>query len=668
MKVIPNVTAMQCRHTGYDSGMKAYQNKELTITYSWFHSDGTPLYHVAETAYAWEESCFVLEKEESEMRVAERLNKDELMTEGFDVLESCDIYSPTQYGMEKIWDTYVNAKSTPIWNGKSVFDILAQDPDYIPEKGYIVKSSKFHRSVDWNVLGEVLDNYMGASYRLLEKATVSGYEYPEAERYYDRLNSLITYFSNAENMGYKLTDNFGRDKKQLVAERNRWSDLILSFDANGRMYNGNYYTNESYKIYNRVAKLFGKFSSWAKEMRSRDGEIKELLLDDEMCEYIEELELDIKGIRPGQKLNKVIGKIARQVGLAEIWEDYNRQSARLGDAVSPVEFTRYTIISANWIDYWTMSFGKDWCSCANIDKEHKRYSSRVGMYGDGCCSSGTESYMLDPSTVVMYTVDANYDGTDFELQDKINRCLFHIGEGKFIMGRVYPQGTDGEEEVYREWRGKFQKVMADCMNLPNYWKTKRDGKYDQYVSYGIHYEDYNQSYCNVAGWSYIMPTQDAEPSGKAIVIGHNPICPDCGCEHDDKENIQCCGSGRNYCTWNEEYTNEDGYDVDGYGWVCNSALDNNPEHFFYCDYCEEWHYCRYEYDYIDTEDGHHYCDSDCAENDGYRYVEDCNEWYYEDEVHWCEHCNNYVLDENWNEELECCEWCEEKVMEENAND
>jgi hypothetical protein len=345
-----------------------------------------------------------------------------------------------------------------------------------------------------------------------------------------------------------------------------------------------------------------RFLSGVRQWILENKELTMLLADEPFCSMVRECTgLDIHN---GIKVNKVIQRVCREFGL-NTHPMYNTWIAKLGDAISPKQFTRHTVVSINPIDYWTASWGDTWCSCMNIDKNHKRESSREGLYGDGCCSSGTESYMLDPSTVVVYTVDSEYNGKDFELQDKINRCLFHVGESKFIMGRVYPQGTDGADDVYREWREIFQYVLATCMDVPNYWKTEKDRslKNMQHESKGTHYEDYIQSYCDVAGWSWLKTTPDAMYSPVKIKIGHRPICPCCGEEHDEQGTIECCD-----CFEEKEKIG-----------TCERCGANI--------YRDGW-----DDDYIETHDGILFCDSSCARGAGYVHCADDYGWYHMDDV------------------------------------
>ena len=282
----------------------------------------------------------------------------------------------------------------------------------------------------------------------------------------------------------------------------------------------------------------------------------------------------------------------------------------------------------------------------------------------------------------MYTVDKDYDGEDYEMQPKIGRCMFHIGEGKFIMGRIYPQGKDGEKEAYKQWRNIFQKIISECLDIPNYWKTEYDryDKLNNIESTGTHYKDYECDYCDIAGWSWHKPFADARPSETKIRIGHYPICPSCGCEHNVDDNIECedcnsnmrcehcgCAIGRNddyltdeggdynYCC--EECANEDGYysAEDGY---CGTVYYRS--NLYYEESTDT--YWRYDDDSVYVGDMW-YHNLSAAEDDGWEYYDIDGKWYREDDFendaltgerfpYWSdtskyfEHNDNYFVDED----------------------
>ena len=294
-------------------------------------------------------------------------------------------------------------------------------------------------------------------------------------------------------------------------------------------------------------------------------------------------------VHEGQKVSKVFRRIFKELGVdKEPW--FNAEWPKFADALNPLKVTRYTIISVNPLDYYTMSFGNDWQSCHTIDKTQKRHHR--GQDYSGCFSSGTESYMLDGTSIVVYIVDRSYDGNEFELQPKLSRQMFHIGEDKIVQGRLYPQDNDsGAEETYRQIREIVQRVYTECNDVPNGWIIKKGTEACGNVinSHGTHYPDYwHFDNCNV---SYLKNEKGEAKNTNHIHIGHLPICPQCGCEHGEEEYLVC------------EDCRDGGYTCDNCG--CHIYRDNDE---------------RVEVD------GYVFCDYDCAENYGYVYCENINEW------------------------------------------
>lgn len=348
--------------------------------------------------------------------------------------------------------------------------------------------------------------------------------------------------------------------------------------------------------------------------------------------------------RAGQKTSRMANKFCTYVGLNHL-PDYNREFAKYADALNPLTITRHTVLSVNPLDYLTMSFGNSWASCHTIDKRNKRGmpNSYEGMY-----SSGTISYMLDSPSMVFYTVDASYNGNDFWNEPKINRQMFHWGEEKLVQGRLYPQDNDGDNSVYTPYREIVQKVMSELFSLPNYWTVSKGtdaaGKFIN--SDGTHYRDYdNYSNCTLS-------RPKGSENDRYITVGHDPICIECGGEHDTEDCISCCSkpseyycsecgepiddddviwiNDEPYCrdcvTWCEEcksyFVGEGTTVISRYGYtitVCDDCLDS----YTYCDCCDEYHPSEMTY-WIDVD-----CESVCGDCffDNYGTCESCGEHY-----------------------------------------
>lgn len=366
-------------------------------------------------------------------------------------------------------------------------------------------------------------------------------------------------------------------------------------------------------------------------------------INDDIVERLNEINPNLHA-HNGQKMSRVVNKFCSWIGFDKL-PDYNREFAKYADALNPLTITRHTVLSVNPLDYLTMSFGNSWASCHTIDKRNKRGmpNSYEGMY-----SSGTISYMLDSPSMVFYTVDASYNGNDFWNEPKINRQMFHWGEEKLVQGRLYPQDNDGDNSVYTPYREIVQKVMSELFSLPNYWTVSKGtdaaGKFIN--SDGTHYRDYdNYSNCTLS-------RPKGSENDRCITVGHDPICIECGHEHDTEDCISCCSKpSEYYCeecgepiddddviwineepychdcvTWCDEcesyFVGEGTTVINGYGYtitVCDDCLDS----YTYCDCCGEYHPSEMTY-WIDVD-----CESVCGDcfSDYYGTCEDCGEYY-----------------------------------------
>lgn len=364
-------------------------------------------------------------------------------------------------------------------------------------------------------------------------------------------------------------------------------------------------------------------------------------------------------IHEGQKMSRVINKLCIYLGVNKD-KDYNRMFAKYADSLSPLKVKRHTILSLNPLDYLTMSFGNSWASCHTIDKNNKRGmpNSYEGMY-----SSGTMSYMLDPSSIVFYTVDEAYNGTEYFLQPKICRQMYHWGNDKLVQGRLYPQDNDGCGTIYSEYRAIVQDIIATVFDIPNLWTIRKgtDAASEYIYSHGTHYRDYeNFDNCTLS----ILKGSD---NHEYINVGAYPICIKCGDEHGEQGNICCCGGricdkcgcviedeedgvwlGDNFyctdccswCSFCEEYHRRGETYIEGYGWVCDDCLD---DHFTYCEECNTW--------------VHNDCSTYIEETDEY-ICDTCRDRLY----FWCHDCHEYRLIEEANEIGDCtiCNDCKEK--------
>lgn len=550
-------------------------------------------------------------------------------------------YTPTQYGCSVIFDTEMRNKGTLI-------SFLEKHPRY-NGRFQIVLDESFHRDVDRRVVIE-FENYI---YNFTEKAFQFTFVQDEVVRVKSEIPVKPGNWVEPMNdwVGKEVVTVSGASSDcvrcKLVEDASDWGDTWwFQVDTLERLDGSSYITKSddeklTHEKYDFVVKLID------------DGQY----LSPEMTEKANE-RFDWLRAHSGQKMSRIVKKICDHFGISKD-DAWNRQYTRFADACNPLEVKTWTIISWHPVDYWAMSFGNSWTSCHSVDK-----TDLNGVYSGsyhGCYSGGTESYMLDPSSVVVYVVDRSYEGNEFELQPKVLRQMFHIAEDgtSFVQGRLYPQDNDcGSKEKYDKMRAIMQRVISECFGTLNYWDVKKGtGACSNAIrSCGVHYRDY-EYFDNCT-----LSTLKEGYTGACITVGHDPICPNCGAEHCDEECVQCedCREERPRCEecgdpvdldGNGIHTADDRYfcssycaERAGYVWCSNDEgwhYDDNE--VCYDDYLGEYVYDYYE-DFVRTEDGHTYLDADNAEADGYRYVVG-DGWYYVDEVKWNEETCEYELSE-----------------------
>lgn len=336
----------------------------------------------------------------------------------------------------------------------------------------------------------------------------------------------------------------------------------------------------------------------------------------------------------GQRIPRFVGKLCKELGLNKVvdvhtfnWTDnngnicertkdmgYNYHFALLGDSMSPDTYNGRVVISVNPIDFWTMSLGYKWASCHTIDIHNRR---GVGSnHHQGCYSGGTSSYMMDDSTFVVYIrpTDEQINSVGeselpMEMQSKMKRCLFFLGEDKLIQSRVYPDGRDGGDSgLAGQLRAIVQKAIADLYDTSNMWTIKRGTSETKAMIedgyHQIHYPDYR--HYNDVNVSFLRRINGDLNHNKIKVGVEEIVCPCCGLYHSEESHITC-----NNC-----------HDESDYEYTCEACGDGIRE-----------------YDsYIRTADGHYYCCTECAEREGYVWCEDDD-----DEMHYREDCvqDNY---------------------------
>ena len=436
-------------------------------------------------------------------------------------------YCPTEKGVNTLLKTYNENKG---W----LYPYFISHPNYIGN-GKIAFSSDYHRSINreaCNYFVSWVVSNINAYYKKNYSLMYNKMTYTEVNDAIERMNEIYKAMcliqSKFLGSGYATVKVNGMSLNEFLKDYNRSCEIRRKFREKGkRLFGGYYITEKAYKEYNNILEFFNKISE-NPHMFTTSEEV------DELNELTKPFNLNIVS---GQKFSKIVNKLCRKMEIDKL-EEYNKMFAQFSDGINELDIKRHTVISINPIDYLTMSFGNSWSSCHTIDKLNDRHSEN--NYS-GSWSGGTLSYMLDNASVVFYTIDNKYNGTDFEFQPKINRCMFHLGEDKLIQGRVYPQTNDSSDgqNLYNEIRTIMQKVVSEMFNFNNLWIIKKGTNECDKVttSFGSHYKDYlHYNTCNV---SYIKPSEGKLKNTKILAIGHDGVCPTCGKTHTNNHAIIC---------------------------------------------------------------------------------------------------------------------------------
>lgn len=423
-------------------------------------------------------------------------------------------YHPTDAGLDKILDEWAKNKG---W----LIRLFEQHPNY-NGKFQIVFDHDFDRKIDKHGSYNFADylRTVRDSELFLKEVVIGDLSYPEVYSICRRLREITNFMSATKDI---VTVN---EKKfdEYTKEYNHYKEIQSTYKNNPNVYiDGNHAYDEKV-ISNR------SYINRVIDLLEADGQITQFITTtaaNHLNSYFPEAK-----IKEGQKLSRAINKVLTMIGV-NLDDAYNSEFAKYADSINPLKIKRHTVLSIHPVDYYTMSFGNSWSSCHTIDRSNRRHAEN-GYHG--MHSSGTESYMLDGTSMVFYTVDASYTGNELELQDKINRNMFHFFDDKLIQGRVYPQSNDsGANDLYKDIREIVQKIVSDLIKVPNLWVLKKGTSECSRVvnTTGTHYADYiSFSNCNVS----ILKDST---SNSIIPIGHNPICPCCGKTHKTQDNIEC---------------------------------------------------------------------------------------------------------------------------------
>lgn len=455
--------------------------------------------------------------------------REKLKEEIISIYEEYD-HDWRSHGIEKIIRTWEENKGPLIQAFKN-------HPNY-NGKYQIVFDQDYDRKLDYDAIGDFANWLNEVKEKKIPEYKYGAHYYYELHMYLTNLVKLLNVFNNNNN---KIKTINGKTEKEFEEEYNFFKEIYdtyqnkenareiysVSYYYNNSIHSNKYYTRENYLLYKQLDQLISVCFS---------GYISSSTVDYNLEQHLNSYFPEAK-IKEGMKVSRAFNKILTMIGVPKLCQkEYNQEFAKFSDAVNPLKITRHTVLSVHPIDYLTMSFGNSWSSCHTIDKKNKRHSQ--GDHYSGMHCSGTLSYLLDETSMVFYTVNGKYNGNKLELQDKINRCMFHYYDEQLVQGRVYPQDCDsGEDGLYTNIRNIVQKIMADIYQVPNLWTLKKGTSVCESViqTKGTHYPDYvYRDNCNVS------TLKSGKQFRSRIVVGHNPICAICGYEHTCDDYLNCC--------------------------------------------------------------------------------------------------------------------------------
>jgi len=563
-------------------------------------------------------------------------------------------------GLRQAIDASAKAKA-------QIITLLRKNPNWNEEKMQIQFSSDFTRAIDLNEVERFFD---WAKDKLMDKMRerqfkVAGCTLSEINKAKERIAGILNDCNRLQiNHGVTSVVVDGFTPKHYTREQYRLVRLYDRFDDPHYItYMDMYVTLEDEELYENLKKFASVVLCYLTDNKEKENIH---LLDEDICKEIDAIFPDVarKGIKLSKVVNKVVGGICGLANVVDIRDasyydnngnwvkkekdfGYNYQIAMVGDAINPFKIKRHTIISVNFVDFLCMSFGYKWASCMDISRgqfSRETFGNTDGHAYHGQYSGGTVSYALDPSSIIFYTVEEKYDGTEFERQPKMQRAVFALGDDAMYEGRVYPDGRDGGDDgLAGQFRVIMQKIVADALDVPNRWTIKKGTGATRETIYnlgGVAYDDWNS--CPDSVMSYLNHPDSIDISERKIFLNAPQICLYCGDEHDTSEDILCAScTETEYCYRCDERISPNDYNVirvDGYTYCCPECAEEDGYHLAVDD--EEWHHEREmnydcyenewfysEYEMVITNDGNVYRDSDNAEAAGYEYCANVDAWH-----------------------------------------
>lgn len=346
-------------------------------------------------------------------------------------------------------------------------------------------------------------------------------------------------------------------------------------------------------------------------------------------------------LRCGTKITRLVRKCFENIKLCdgETWnattlvdegedartrKSFDKYYAKFADCLSELQIERITLVSLNFLDFMTMSNGNSWSSCHFINSHgifhEDAESSYSGAYKQGCLS-----YALDEPSMILYTLPATFDGTDYYRCQKLTRMCCQYENGILITGKCYPNNQD---PLITRYRQIAQLIMSQVNELPNLWtfsrKTNKINGFVETAENSAHYTDYlYDGQKPTISWNKSIEIDlDA-----AMTIGHEAYCLHCGntlygghnkwlqCDKHRKSRI-CVHCGRVIARTEECHQIFDDY-------YCTDCV-------FYCEVHDRYEPMHRKYGTVRMQDGEKTVCNEALY--GFTQCKDCGVWFNDDEM------------------------------------
>lgn len=393
--------------------------------------------------------------------------RDYVLDKANDFLDMCRIYHHRDDRKGLIVDLEMSIRAKQwLWN------IFSQCEGW-NGKGQIVLPVAFTRDISEGEIDRFCRFLSDYTEEILQDITTEYGTIREMIRLKDEIDTYLR-FPVAVGLGYNDVTIKGKDLNYYDEKRRIIRDKILDLRNSNEheYYLGRIVTKDSYAAFKKAKEIMSFISV---------NPVQYIHDEDVLKKVSESFNLRLNA---GVKTSRVVNKMLKAsklysilVGDEETEHLFNSAYARYCDAINPLTIKKWTVISINFVDYLSMSYGYRWTSCLNPDK--MAYFTE-GMWSNGFNSRRTLDYALDPSTIVFYTLDSKYEGNEYELQPKETRQLFHFNGNTLIQSRLYPQGDDARAGIYPQHREIIERCICEGMGVPNLWTSPRKGTIDYY--------------------------------------------------------------------------------------------------------------------------------------------------------------------------------------------